>query len=132
MPTVKQLTAAIRQINKHSCVRGYSSKKKATLVQIVSNLDNTKSSYKKPMSAGSGSGSFSSSSASKGTGKQKKKKMILPTLVSSSVGGSSSMGFGGGSSSGTKGQKSYKKGVNKISSAYAQLGGKDTNPDLAF
>ena len=38
MPTVKELHNKIRQHNASNCIKGYSNKKKATLVQIVSKL----------------------------------------------------------------------------------------------
>ena len=64
MPTVKELHNKIRQHNASNCIKGYSNKKKATLVQIVSKLK-TPTQHKQ---AGAGAGA--------------KKKKITPTLVS--------------------------------------------------
>ena len=95
MPTIKELHNKIRQYNASNCIKGYSNKKKATLVQIVSKLK-TPTQHKQ---AGAGAGA----------GAGKKKKKIKPTLVSAGVGGGSSMSFGMPAGGGTEAQKSLKR-----------------------
>ena len=114
MPTVKELHNKIRQHNASNCIKGYSSKKKATLVKIVSNL-NTPTQQKQ---AGAGAGA--------------NKKKITPTLVSAGVGGGSSMSFGMPAGGGTEAQKKFEKKLKKQKKAYKKLKGKDANPELAF
>ena len=140
MPTVKELHNKIRQHNASNCIKGYSSKKKATLVKIVSNL-NTPTQQKQ-----AGAGKITPTLVSAVTGKKKKKitptlvsavpgkkkKKITPTLVSAGVGGGSSMSFGMPAGGGTKAQKKFQKKLLKQKEAYEKLDGKDANPELAF
>jgi hypothetical protein len=114
MPTVKQLHKEIQAYNKRNCVRGYSKKNKKALLGIVSKMKPV--SKPKPSSGNGG-----------GTGSGKKKKRITPVLVSSGGMGSSV----GGSSGGTKGQKTTKKKLHQLSSMYGSLV-EDANPELAF
>jgi hypothetical protein len=136
MPTIKELHEAIRQYNATSCVKGYSGKKKAELLQIVNRMGQKavgataskmapqKKKIKPTLVSAAGSGSGMTFGA-----KNKKKKKIKPTLVSAAGGGS---GFGAPSQGGTKAQKKYKKKLSKIEKKYMKLAGKDNNPELAF
>ena len=137
MPTIKELHEAIRQYNAKSCVKGYSGKKKAELLQIVNRMGQKptasagavgatpqkkqKKKIKPTLVSAAGSGSGMTFGA--------KKKKIKPTLVSAVGGGS---GFGAPSQGGTKAQKKYKKKLSKIEKKYMKLAGKDNNPELAF
>ena len=140
MPTIKELHEAIRQYNATSCVKGYSGKKKAELLQIVNRMGQKPTASAKAVgatpqkkqkkkikptlvsAAGSGSGM---------TFGAKKKKKIKPTLVSA-AGSGSGMPFGAPAQGGTEGQKKFKEKLKKQKKAYKALRGYDANPELAF
>ena len=130
MPTVKELHNKIRQHNASNCIKGYSSKKKATLVKIVSNLNTPTQQKQAGAGAGANKKKITPTLVSAVTGKKKKK--ITPTLVSAGVGGGSSMSFGMPAGGGTKAQKKFQKKLLKQKEAYEKLDGKDANPELAF
>jgi len=162
MPTVKELHNKIRQHNASNCIKGYSSKKKATLVKIVSNLNTPTQQKQAGAGAGANNKKITPTLVSAVTGKKKKKitptlvsavpakkkkkitptlvsavpgkkkKKITPTLVSAGVGGGSSMSFGMPAGGGTKAQKKFQKKLLKQKEAYEKLDGKDANPELAF
>ena len=130
MPTIKELHNKIRQHNASNCIKGYSSKKKATLVKIVSNLNTPTQQKQAGAGAGANKKKITPTLVSAVTGKKKKK--ITPTLVSAGVGGGSSMSFGMPAGGGTKAQKKFQKKLLKQKEAYEKLDGKDANPELAF
>jgi hypothetical protein len=147
MPTVKELHNKIRQHNASNCIKGYSSKKKATLVKIVSNLNTPTQQKQAGAGAGANKKKITPTLVSAVTGKKKKKitptlvsavpgkkkkKKITPTLVSAGVGGGSSMSFGMPAGGGTEAQKKFEKKLLKQKEAYKKLDGKDANPELAF
>ena len=114
MPTIKELHEAIRQYNATSCVKGYSGKKKAELLQIVNRMGQKPTASAKAVGAtpqkkqkkkikptlvGSGSGM---------TFGAKKKKKIKPTLVSA-AGSGSGMPFGAPAQGGTEGRTKRSK-----------------------
>ena len=80
MPTVKELHNKIRQHNASNCIKGYSSKKKATLVKIVSNLNTP--TQQKQAGAGAGANKKKITPTLVSAVTAKKKKKITPTLVS--------------------------------------------------
>ena len=84
MPTVKELHNKIRQHNASNCIKGYSSKKKATLVKIVSNLNTPTQQKQAGAGAGANKKKITPTLVSAITGKKKKK--ITPTLVSAVTG----------------------------------------------
>jgi hypothetical protein len=84
MPTVKELHNKIRQHNASNCIKGYSSKKKATLVKIVSNLNTPTQQKQAGAGAGANKKKITPTLVSAVTGKKKKK--ITPTLVSAVTG----------------------------------------------
>jgi hypothetical protein len=131
MPTVKELHNKIRQHNASNCIKGYSSKKKATLVKIVSNLNTPTQQKQAGAGAGANKKKITPTLVSAVPGKKKKKK-ITPTLVSAGVGGGSSMSFGMPAGGGTEAQKKFEKKLKKQKKAYKKLKGKDANPELAF
>jgi hypothetical protein len=131
MPTVKELHNKIRQHNASNCIKGYSSKKKATLVKIVSNLNTPTQQKQAGAGAGANKKKITPTLVSAVTAKKKKKK-ITPTLVSAGVGGGSSMSFGMPAGGGTEAQKKFEKKLKKQKKAYKKLKGKDANPELAF
>ena len=147
MPTIKELHNKIRQHNASNCIKGYSSKKKATLVKIVSNLNTPTQQKQAGAGAGANKKKITPTLVSAVTGKKKKKitptlvsavpgkkkkKKITPTLVSAGVGGGSSMSFGMPAGGGTEAQKKFEKKLLKQKEAYKKLDGKDANPELAF
>ena len=147
MPTVKELHNKIRQHNASNCIKGYSSKKKATLVKIVSNLNTPTQQKQAGAGAGANKKKITPTLVSAVTAKKKKKitptlvsavpgkkkkKKITPTLVSAGVGGGSSMSFGMPAGGGTEAQKKFEKKLKKQKKAYKKLKGKDANPELAF
>ena len=146
MPTVKELHNKIRQHNASNCIKGYSSKKKATLVKIVSNLNTPTQQKQAGAGAGANKKKITPTLVSAVTAKKKKKitptlvsavpgkkkKKITPTLVSAGVGGGSSMSFGMPAGGGTEAQKKFEKKLLKQKEAYKKLDGKDANPELAF
>ena len=146
MPTIKELHNKIRQHNASNCIKGYSSKKKATLVKIVSNLNTPTQQKQAGAGAGANKKKITPTLVSAVTGKKKKKitptlvsavpgkkkKKITPTLVSAGVGGGSSMSFGMPAGGGTEAQKKFEKKLKKQKKAYKKLKGKDANPELAF
>ena len=114
MPTLKELKEQARAHNKRSCIR--LSQRKAGLVSSLASVSNALTSH----SQNNGSSSSASTSKGKGKGKgpavkMKKKKRIAPTLVSSTVVGSSSAGMmpgnvlGGGGAGNSVGQNNFKK-----------------------
>jgi hypothetical protein len=84
MPTVKELHNKIRQHNASNCIKGYSSKKKATLVKIVSNLNTP--TQQKQAGAGAGANKKKITPTLVSAVTAKKKKKITPTLVSAVTG----------------------------------------------
>jgi hypothetical protein len=80
MPTVKELHNKIRQHNASNCIKGYSSKKKATLVKIVSNLNTP--TQQKQAGAGAGANKKKITPTLVSAVTAKKKKKITPTFVS--------------------------------------------------
>ena len=137
MPTLKELKEQARAHNKRSCIK--LSQRKAGLVSSLASVSNALTSH----SQNNGSSSSASTSKGKGKGKgpavkMKKKKRIAPTLVSSTVGGSSSAGMmpgnvlGGGGAGSSVGQKNFKKKLKKQKTVYKKLKGADANPEYAF
>jgi hypothetical protein len=84
MPTIKELHNKIRQHNASNCIKGYSSKKKATLVKIVSNLNTP--TQQKQAGAGAGANKKKITPTLVSAVTAKKKKKITPTLVSAVTG----------------------------------------------
>ena len=129
MPTVKQLHDAIKKYNSNNCIRGYSNKKKAALIQIVDKLKQPHGAGKQKQPHGAGAG------AGAGKHHKKVKKRIQPTLVSPHVGGGAGFGkpqSGGGIVANIVGQKNFKKKMKKLKKKTKKLKGKDANPELAF